>query len=445
MLTAMPSDASPSSKHGGNLSTMKHLVSTGTVLVVFLVTIPCSAESPQREWRSWRGPDRDGICKEVGLLREWKEDGPKLAWRVDGLGRGYSSVAIADGRIFTIGRHSREASLMALELDGGKEIWRTAVGGGDPNCTPTVDGDLVYALGREGDLLCARVKDGAEVWRKSFRKDFGGRMMSGWGYSESPLVDGDRLVCTPGGNDAVIVALDKKSGEEIWRARMPEEAGDRGNDGAGYSSIVITEGGGVRQYVQLTGRGVISVAADDGRFLWIYNRIANNTANIPTPIVHGDTVFCSTGYGTGAALLKLSPAEQDGKKGVRADEVYFLDARTMQNHHGGMVRVGDTIYCGHGHNRGHPLALDMKTGEVIWKSNDRPGDGSAAVLYADGHLYFRYEDGVMALIEANPKEYRLKGTFRIATRNGKSWPHPVIVDGKLYLRDQQTLLCYEVR
>jgi outer membrane protein assembly factor BamB len=254
-------------------------------------------------------------------------------------------------------------------------------------------------------------------------------------------VDGDRLICTPGANDGIIAALNKKTGEVIWKAGVPAEIGSRGRDGAGYSSVVISNGAGVKQYLQLVGRGVISVRAEDGKTLWTYNRVANGTANIPTPVVKGDYVFCSSGYGTGAALLKLVPAED----GVTAEEVYFLDAKTMQNHHGGMILLGDYIYCGHGHNNGFPLCIEMLTGEVAWSPGRGAGSGSAAVAYADGHFYFRYQDGVMALIEATPKEYVLKGTFKIGINHGPSWPHPVICEGRLYLRDQDELVCYDLR
>ena len=270
--------------------------------------------------------------------------------------------------------------------------------------------------------------------------DFKGKMESGWGYSESSIVDGDNLICTPGGNSAVMVALDKRTGEHLWSAEMPAVIGDRGHDGAGYSSIVIGQIAGRKQYVQLTGRGVIGVDSENGNLLWIYNRIANGVANIPTPIVKGDYIFCSTGYGTGAALIQIH--DRNGKYEV--EEKYFLKGNELQNHHGGMVLVADYIYCGHGHNQGHPICLNMMSGEYAWGPVRGPGTGSAAILYADGHLYFRYESGDMALIEATPDEYKLKGTFKTDEINGKSWPHPVIADKKLYLRDQGTLMAYDI-
>ncbi len=183
------------------------------------------------------------------------------------------------------------------------------------------------------------------------------------------------------------------------------------------------------------------VSAADGKLLWTYNRVANGTANIPTPIVKGDYVFCSSGYGTGAGLLKLV---KDGS-GVKALEQYFLEASELQNHHGGMVLVGDYVYCGHGHNQGFPICVEMLSGKITWEPGRGPGKESAAITCADGHLYFRYQDGVMALIEATPDKYVLKGSFQLPSLNGPSWPHPVVAGGRLYLRDQDTLLCYDVK
>jgi len=409
------------------------------IFCAFLVSTPLLAET---NWTQWRGPARDGKSTEKGLLDQWTNDGPPLLWQVDGLGKGYSSVAIAGGKLYTLGRIGKQEHLIALDANNGTLLWSTPFGsGGHSNGTPTVDGDRVYAIGLKGDLICASAETGKELWRKNFSKDFGGKMMSGWGYSESPLVDGDRLIVTPGAKDAMIVALDKQTGDEIWHSPVPD-VGNRGKDGAGYSSIVISNGAGVKQYVQITGRGLIGVRASDGKFLWSYNKVANGTANIPTPIISGDYVFCSTGYGTGAGLVKLSP-ESDG---VKAEEVYFLPGNTFQNHHGGMIQVGDYIYAGAQHNNGFPTCLELMTGKIVWGGKLRgPGSGSAAVIYADGHLVFRYQDGVLALIEATPDEYRLKGTFKPAYQQGRSWAHPVISDGKLYLREQDKLMCYNIR
>ncbi|MSR56057.1 MAG: polyvinylalcohol dehydrogenase [Planctomycetaceae bacterium] len=404
------------------------------------VRLAADAKGPKADWPQWRGPKRDAVSADKGLLKTWGEQGPPLAWKTSGLGAGWASVALADGRIFTMGRRENGEYLICLSGNDGKEQWALKVGleaADEPSSTPTVDGDHVYALGTHGDLVCASVA-GKELWRKSFIKDFGGSIPT-WKYCESPLVDGEKLICTPGSPDATLVALNKQTGAVFWKAAVP----NGGGSGSGYSSVVISEGAGVRQYVQLLGAGTgcIGVAAADGKLLWKYERIGNGTASIPTPIVDGDYVFCSSGYGTGAALLQL---KADGG-GVKASEVYFLKGNEFLNHHGGMIHVGPYIYSGHGDNQGFPICIEMKTGKIVWGGKERgPGAGSAAVVYADGKLYFRYQDGVMALIDAGTDGYHLNGTFKIPEVHRQSWSHPVVAGGKLYLREQNNLFVYQL-
>ncbi len=417
----------------------KNIVFLALVLSQF--SISAFADQKEYDWPRWRGPHGDGISRETGLLKKWPEKGPKLLWQINNIGKGYSSITISGNRIFTMGFRKGKTHLICLNLKDGKRLWSVPAGKGKPNCSPTVDGDRVYGLDRYGLLTCLNVEDGSLIWNIDYKKEFGGKMMSGWGYSESPIIDGNHLICTPGAKDAVIVALDKITGKVVWKSSQPEDIGKNGNNGAGYSSIAISHAGGIKQYIQLTGKGLISVSAKDGQTLWTYNKIANNTANIPTPIIKGDFVFCSTGYRTGAALLKINT---DGSGKQTAEEVYFLEAKVLQNHHGGMVLIGDYIYCGHGHNKGFPICVELATGKIAWRGGRGPGTGSAAILAADGHLYFRYENGVIALIEATPEKYNLKSHFSMATHHGRSWPHPVISNGKLYLRDQQSLLCYDI-
>ena len=426
---------------------MSHRHAVAACAVAAAAGLSLAASPASVGWPQWRGPNRDGVSGETGLLQSWKAGGPGVAWRASGLGTGYSSVAVAGGRIFTMGDVGGSQQLIAINAADGKQVWMARVGApwvdemGGPRGTPTVDGDLVYALGTEGDLVCVEAATGKERWRRSLPADFGGQMMSMWKWSESPLVDGDRVVVTPGARAAGLVALDKRTGKDVWRSSIPE-IGAKGKDGAAYSSIVISNGGGVKQYVQLMGRGLVGVRASDGKYLWGYNKVANDTANIPTPIVRGDLVFTSTGYQTGAALLRLVPAGG----GVEAREVYFLEARTFQNHHGGMVLVGDHVYAGHGHNRGFPIAIELQTGKVVWGGDIRnAGTGSAAVAYADGQLYFRYQNGEVILIEATPAGYKEKGALTIPGVSGPSWPHPVITGGRLYLREQDALLAYDVK
>jgi outer membrane protein assembly factor BamB len=399
------------------------------------------------DWPQFHGPGRDSICHERGLLSRWPESGPKLLWSIKGLGRGLASVSIAGGRIFTMGDRPVEGGkeaqfVIACDLENHRQLWATRVGPAfetGPRCTPTVDGDLLYALGTEGDLVCLRAATGEVRWQKNLAADFGGRMMSGWKYSESPLVDGDRLICTPGAADAMLVALDKRTGSTVWKAAVPK-LGDKGADGAAYSSVVVAEIGGVRQYVQLIGRGVVGVDARTGRFLWGYNRVANNVANITAPVVRGNYVFVTTAYNTGSALLEI---KREGDS-FRAEEVYFLGPRDFANHHGGVVLVGEHLYGGHGTNLGDPVCLALATGEVCWKSRS-PARGSACVLYADGHLLFRYDRGDVVLVEASPEAFRVKGHFRPPTGAGPAWAHPVIHRGKLYLRHDDLLCCYDIR
>ncbi|MCB1035537.1 MAG: PQQ-binding-like beta-propeller repeat protein, partial [Acidobacteria bacterium] len=262
-----------------------------------------------------------------------------------------------------------------------------------------------------------------------------------WRFSESPLVDGDRVIVSPGAREAALVALKADSGEEIWRAAIPS-LGPKGTDGAGYSSVVISKAGGVKQYVQLLGRGVVGIDAAKGKFLWGYNPVANDIANIPTPLIHGDLVFASSGYGTGAALLRLKRMKGGA---VTAEEVYFLKADTFQNHHGGMILHEGHVYSGTGHNRGFPMSVELASGAVNWGPIRNDGKSSAAVTYADGNLYFRYQNGLMLLVEATPTEYREKGSFMIPDVKRESWPHPVIANGKLLLREQGKLYAYDVK
>ena len=399
------------------------------------------------DWPQWRGPRRDAVSEEKGLLQSWPAGGPKVAWQASGLGTGYSSVVVGRGRLLTMGRKESDVVVTALDAATGKPMWTRKIGetSRHPCSTPTLDGDHLYALDPDGELVCLQVATGEVVWQTSFIDNFAGRMMSGRGYGESPLIDGERLICTPGGADAALVALDKLTGNVVWKAKLPE-IGSAGRDGAGFSSIVVTEAAGLRQYVQLVGRGAIGIDARDGRFLWGYNAIANETANIPTPVVHNEFVFAANGYTAGSVLLKLVPdnSQSGAAQGVKAEVVYSLTGSQFQNHHGGVVRLGDFLFAGHGNNNGLPTCLEFKTGRVVWKRRGL-GVGSAAVVYADGQLYFRYQNGVVALIEASNRGYNLKGTFEIPGSGGDSWAHPVVANGRLYLREQDTLWVYDLR
>ena len=448
-----------------------------------LLLAPFAFTKPERtppgknaDWPQWRGPGRDAISTETGLLKEWPKGGPTLLWETKKVntaptvGAGMSSLVIAEGKLYTMGdiatvemvetkekdkeKQKKETKkgankgnnvcVFCLDADTGKELWKTIVGpasmggpGGGTRCTPTVDGDRVYALTTQGKLVCLKFNDGALLWQKDLVKEFGGRTPGFGGYCESPTIDGDKLICAPGGMKACMVALNKLTGDTYWTCEAPS------NDGTGFASIVKAEVGGVKQYITLAHNqlGLIGVEAETGKFLWSYTKVANGTANIPTPIVKGDFVFASTGYGTGAALLKMIP---NGSGGVDVKEQYFLKGGQLQNHHGGMIMLGDYIYGGHGHSRGAPFCLEWKTGKFAWGPERDPELGSAAVLYADGHLYFRYEKGEVALIEATPTGYKKKSTF-IPPLSTPGWQHPVIYHGRLYLRGNNQILCYDIK
>lgn len=327
----------------------------------------------------------------------------------------------------------------AYDLATQKEVWSSVVSAkrGEPRCTPTVVDGLVYAVSYDGEVLCCQASDGKTVWKTSFQKDFGQPGQPGWGFSESPLVDGDKVILIPGDEDHFMVALDRKTGAALWETKADLKG--KGHGGAGYTGAVVSMAGGVKQYVTVAGKGALGVSAD-GKLLWHYNRVANDTAVIPTPLVWDDYVFVSSGYGTGAALLKLV---KDGS-GVKAEEQYFLDAATFQNHHGGMVRIGSHIYAGRGHNNGFPVCIEWKTGKVVWEKDRGPGRESAAVVAADGNLYFRYQDGTMALIGATPAGYEERGVFKPPHNDGPAWAHPAIQDKKLYLRSQDVLMCFDI-
>lgn len=397
-------------------------------------------------WPQWRGPNRDGKAVGQEIRSDWEANPPRQLWTLGGLGDGYASMAVAGKTLYTTGNIDQGQAVCAIDLESREILWQTPITDGVPEhgypgsrCTPTIDGDRLYAVSSNGGIVCLNIADGSIVWKKTFADEYDSGTQS-WGYGESPLIDGGTVVITPGGSNALMVALDKSNGEEIWRTPY-SDLGENGKKEAGYSSAVISNAAGVKQYVQMTGKGAVGVRAADGKLLWHYNRVANDVAVIPTPIVQDDLVFVSSGYGTGAALLRLSRSGDD----VTAEEVYFLRANDFQNHHGQMILHEGHIYAGRGHNNGFPVCLELESGKVVWGDGERgPGRGSAAVTFVDGHLVFRYQSGIVALIEATPAEYRLKGTFTPDFTEGENWAHPVICDGKLYLRQKDRLMCFDV-
>jgi outer membrane protein assembly factor BamB len=417
--------------------------------VLLLLSATAFAGSPESfDWPQWQGPDRNAVSTERGLLKEWPKGGPPLAWKIKGLGGGYSGPSIAAGRIFGMSHRGDNEVVWALSEKDGKEVWVTRVdpafkqdppqGKEGPGCTATVDGELLYVEGLSGDVSCLRVEDGKVIWQRSLQHDFGGQVPA-WSFRESPLVDGAKVICTPGGEDASLVALDKLTGKTIWKSQVP------GNPKAAYASPIAIDFQGQRQYVQLTQKAVVGVAASNGKFLWQYKPATNpNGINCSTAIYRDGQVFASSAYGAGGGLVKLS---KDANGDIKAEQVWF--SKKMQNHHGGVILIDGCLYGANGGNGGGALAcLDFQTGNVLWDERDdsehRAPKGSLAL--ADGRLYYRTEKGPMLLIEPNPKQYVERGRFDQPDRTAQpAWTHPVIANGKLYLRDQDVLLCYDVK
>jgi outer membrane protein assembly factor BamB len=415
---------------------MNRLSQIGNVLVLSTTISAMAADWPQ-----WRGPNRDGHSADTGLLREWPSDGPTLAWKVNSLGQGFGSVSIKGARLYAMGDLDDANYLICLSAEGGKTLWSTKVGRAGksgppgyafvgPRCTPTAAAaDVVVGVDQWGELVCVNAADGKEKWRKNFEKDFGAEKAPDWGYSESPLVDGDQVVVTPGGPKGALVALNKQTGALIWQSKDF-------TDPAHYSSIIIAEIGGTRQYVQLTAASVVGISPKDGAVLWKAPR-KGNVAVIPTPIAAGNDVYVSSGYGVGCNLFRVTKTAAN----FSATQVYAN--KVMANHHGGVLKVGDYLY---GYSDGKGLTCqDFKTGNAVWAEKDKIKKG--AVSFADGMLYCREEDtGTVVLVQASATGYAEKGRVpQPYRRQEKAWAHPAIANGNLYLRDQDLLLCYKVK
>jgi outer membrane protein assembly factor BamB len=401
-------------------------------IALILGTLTLHAQSPSLDWPQWRGPDRNGISKETGLLKEWPRSGPPLAWWAAMLGAGYGSVAVAGDRVWVQGMRNRQSVVTSLNRADGKVAWVRIIGpavendrGSGPRGTPSIDRDRLYALTENGDLACLRVADGIVVWQRNILKDFGGGNIN-WLISESPLIDGDRVIVTPGGRSNGMVALDKMTGKTVWTTK---ELGDE----AGYASPIVADVQGVRTVMTLTSNAAVGVRASDGKLMWRYTPVANGTANITTPVYADNKVFFTSAYGAGGALLGLRLAGEE----VRAQEIYFT--REMQNHHGGVVLVNGYLY---GFNNSILTSLEFASGKMMWRDRSV---GKGSVAYADGNLYLLSETNVVGLAEATPAGYREKGRFTIADQGLPSWSHPVVSGGRLFIRNQGTLAAYDIR
>jgi len=388
------------------------------------------------DWPQWRGPNRDGKSAETGLLKRWPEEGPPLVWTANAAGVGLGSPSIAHGKVYVMGNGEKQGLNMewvvCLDDETGEQLWacRTGAirsdGGGypGPRSTPTVADGKVYAMGLAGRLLCCDAESGAPTWYRDMPRHYGGKEPR-WGYSESVLVDGDRVLCTPGGRNTVM-ALDVENGHTIWSARA--------DDPASYASIIKAEFGETPQYIAFTHRGLLGIRASDGEILWRYDAPSNGQANCNTPVTLGSTVFAASGYGRGGGCAWVRKDDEDK---FTAEELYFTNR--MQCQHGGFLVVDKYLYgCG---DPGVLVSMNYKTG-VVTKA---VRTGRFSIAYADGMLYLRNENGRMELYVASPKNLTRRGSFEQPHRSeSKAWPHPVIANGRLYLRDQYVVLCYDI-
>jgi outer membrane protein assembly factor BamB len=412
-------------------------------ICLFLFVSVCLGWGFAEDWPQFRGPGRGGISRETGLLGEWPKAGPKLLWQVKDIGSGYSTPAAVGERLYLLGNKGLDNEFVqAISTADGTRIWSThlgKVGKPDQNpsfpaarSTPTVDGEVLYALGSDGDLVCAETAKGKIRWRKNLRTDFNGK--SGiWAYSESPLIDGDALICTPGGSDATIVALDKRTGDVLWKCAVP------GGDDAAYASMIIVDAGGEKQYVQLLQKGLVGVDAGSGKYLWRYAKtVSPFKANIPTPVARTPFIYAAAA-GAGGGLVQLRAS--DGA--IQADQVYF--SRKLPTAIGGTVLIGDYLYGTAGPKLN---CIKFTTGDVKWSD---PAIGAASLCAADGRLYLHGENGDVALVDASASGYHEKGRFtppdqpEHAIGMQKAWAYPVVANGRLYIRDLGTLWCYDVK
>lgn len=387
------------------------------------------------DWPQWRGAGRVGHSPDTSILAPWPKSGPKQSWIFKDAGVGYSSFSIVGTRLFTMGARQESEQVICLDATTGKELWATSLGpvyennwGDGPRSTPTVDGDHLYALSATGILACLDIKDGTEVWKVDMVKSLGGELQ-GWGYTESVLIDGDHVICTPGGQQGTMAALHKKTGAVVWQSSKLKGP-------AQYSSPIRIEVNGQPQYAQLLMNKVVGIAPKDGSLLW-ETSFPGRVAVIPTLVFHDNSVYATAGYGTGCQMIKLDGAEP---------EVVY-EEKSITNHHGGVIVVDGKIY-GHS-DKGGWTCQDFLTGKIEWQDESL---GKGTCTYAAGHLICVDEnDGTVVLATAKPDKWQEISRFKLAPqtsirkKEGRIWSHPVVVNGRLYLRDQDLIFCYNVQ
>ncbi len=388
----------------------------------------CAAAPQAGEWPGWRGPNRDGKSPDTGLLKEWPAGGPPKLWQADDIGRGFSSVAVSGGLVYITGDVGNTLMLFAFDMNGNRK-WQNTVDAAwqkdhpGARSTPMIDGGKLYLVSGHGLIGCLDAKTGRPLWSRKM-KDFGGDV-PGWGYAESVLIDGNLAVVTPGGKNC-LVALDKRTGQPVWSSTGFDAP-------AQYGSCLGLKFQNVPLIVAGTGGGIVCVGAANGTALWSNPWSAGNTANCPTPAYADGYVFWANGYGKSGICMKLAAA------GGRVTAQQAWTTRDMDCHHGGYIIDKGYIYGNHSDGW---VCLDLKTGKRQWREQ---GVGKGSLCWADGMLYLFGENGGRAgLATCSPQGMQMKGTFNVAGE-GTSWAHPVVIGGRLYLRYDTHLYCFDVK
>jgi outer membrane protein assembly factor BamB len=388
-------------------------------------------------WPQFHGPGGDNHSPASGLLKKWPSEGPKLAWTAKGIGTGFSSVTLSGGMIFTAGNVGDDTVVTALGSDG-KQKWQAkcgkawTAGPGGTRATPTLEGDRLYYMNPHGDAVCLDAKTGEKIWGLNILKEFGSKNIT-WALAESLVIDGDHVVCLPGGPKVSMVALDKKTGKTVWKAASAE------GDLAGYATPIIIKHGGLRIVLNMTAKALIGVNADSGKLLFRYPHKTAYDVNATTPIFHDGQVFISSGYGTtGSVMLKINV------EGEKASVEKVWASRDLDNHHGGVILVDGCLYgAAHNFHGGRWICLDWKTGKMKYAEK---GVGKGSATFAEGMLYTLSEDRGAGLVEATPEGHKLAGEFKTpAGPEGPTWAHPVVCGGRLYIRHGDNLYAYEVK
>jgi outer membrane protein assembly factor BamB len=405
----------------------------------------CAACDDGAVWTQFRGGLRTGIAHETGLLQSWPTNGPALRWAYTNCGSGYSGVTVSSGVILTAGTFSNGTSVIALSLEGrplwtapnGSGRWRVpadkkdwAVPFGGTRSTPTIADGRVFHLDVLGRLGAFDLETGREIWAMLLPDSFGG-ICNEWGYSESVLVDGDRLYCLPGGKKGFLVCLDAASGRTVWTCNdIPDTKASNG-------SCILVDIGGVRQIVVMTTVLVVGVRAEDGRLLWQFRHANRFRENCEIPQYANGILYVSSGYGHGSEGYAISPPA--GTNDWTARQIWRQDQ--ADNLHGGPIILDGCVY-GAGYDRRGAFCLDLANGKFRWRN---PGIGRSAYVFADGLLYRLGEDGEMALERPNSQRHEPVSSFRLpSARASACLTHPVVCGRRLYVRHQNVLYCYDV-